>query len=108
MRAALSLFRYSYSGVIIVIYLCNVFRLQLRVAISVVVYLVILVVPRDIEPLFYDAARLGETLFGIFVALVVNKYFDIRYIKSKFENLMPEPVPPSRLYAYARIRTSAA
>lgn len=70
-------------GVIVVIYLCNIFRLQLSVTISVVVFLVIMVVPRDVSPLFYGIARLGETLFGIFIALFINKFFDPRYLRSK-------------------------
>ncbi len=70
-------------GVVCVIYLCNIFKLQFSVTISVVVYLVILVVPREIPPLLYGIARLGETLFGIFVAFVVNKFFDPRYIRAR-------------------------
>lgn len=79
------------AGVIFVIYLCNIFKLQLSVVISVVVYLVILVVPRDIPPLLYGVARLGETLFGIFVALAVNKFFDFRYIRSKLTGTNDKP-----------------
>lgn len=71
------------AGVVVVIYLCNIFKLQFSVTISVVVYLVILVVPRDIPPLFYGVARLAETLFGIFIAFIVNKFFDPRYVRSK-------------------------
>lgn len=84
-------------GVVCVIYLCNIFKLQFSVTISVVVYLVILVVPREIPPLLYGVARLGETLFGIFIAFVVNKFFDPRYIKSKLKRAADQQEAPIEL-----------
>ena len=82
------------AGVVVVIYLCNIFKLQFSVTISVVVYLVILVVPRDIPPLFYGVARLGETLFGIFIAFVVNKFVDLRYVRAKLAKKTDKQDPP--------------
>ncbi len=70
-------------GVLIIIYLCNVFRLQASVTISIVVFLIILIGERDIPPVFYGLARLGETVFGIFIAYMVNRFLDMRYLKKK-------------------------
>jgi N-acetylglutamate synthase-like GNAT family acetyltransferase len=80
-------------GVLFIIYLCNVFRLQSSVTISIVVFLIILIGERDIPPLFYGLARLGETVFGIFVAYMVNRFLDIRHLKKKpsADNALPEP-----------------
>ncbi len=73
------------AGVVVVIYLCNIFKLQMSVTISVVVYVSILVTQHTVTPLEYGAARLGETVFGIFVAFVINKFFDPKYIKAKIK-----------------------
>lgn len=70
-------------GVLLIIYLCNVFRLQASVTISIVVFLIILIGPRDIPPVYYGLARLGETVFGIFVAYMVNRFLDKRYLKKQ-------------------------
>ena len=68
------------AGVVVIIYLCNVLRLQASIPISVVVYLIILIGRRDISPLMYGLVRLVETVFGIFVAYVVNRFLDLRRI----------------------------
>jgi putative acetyltransferase len=73
------------AGVVVVIYLCNIFKLQMSVTISVVVYVSILVTQHTVTPLEYGVARLGETVFGIFVAFVINKFFDPKYIKAKIK-----------------------
>ncbi len=70
-------------GVLLIIYMCNVLRLQASVTISIVVFLIILIGERDIPPVFYGLARLGETVFGIFVAYMVNRFLDIRHLKKK-------------------------
>jgi len=81
-------------GVLLIIYLCNVLRLQASVTISVVVFLIILIDDRDIPPVVYGAARLAETVFGIFVAYMVNRFLDVRHIKRK--NAAAElPLEPS-------------
>jgi len=71
------------AGVVVIIYVCNVLRLQASVVISVVVYLIILVGRRDISPVLYGLVRLAETVFGIFVAYVVNRFLDIRWISRR-------------------------
>ncbi len=68
-------------GVLLIIWLCNVLRLQASVTISIVVFLIILIGERDIPPVFYGLARLGETVFGIFVAYIVNRFLDIRQFR---------------------------
>ena len=68
------------AGVVVIIYMCNVLRLQASIPISVVVYLIILIGRREISPLMYGLVRLVETVFGIFVAYVVNRFLDIRRI----------------------------
>lgn len=68
-------------GVLLIIYLCNVLRLQASVIISIVVFLIILIGERDIPPVFYGLARLGETIFGIFIAYMVNRFLNLRHKK---------------------------
>lgn len=68
------------AGVVVIIYMCNVLRLQASIPISVVVYLIILVGRRETSPLMYGLVRFVETMFGIFVAYVVNRFLDIRRI----------------------------
>lgn len=68
-------------GVLMIIYLCNVFRLQASVTISIVVFLIILIGERDIPPVFYGLARLGETFFGIFIAYIINRFLNPRHKK---------------------------
>jgi len=64
-------------GVLLIIYLCNVFSLQASVPISIVVFLIILVDDeRHIPPVFYGLARFGETVFGIFIAYIVNRFLN--------------------------------
>ena len=64
-------------GVLLIIYLCNIFKLRASVPISIVVFLVILIAEHDVSPLYYGLARLGETVFGIFVAYMVNRFLNI-------------------------------
>jgi len=65
-------------GVLLIIYLCNVFKIQSSVPISIVVFLIILIADHDIPPVYYGFARLAETVFGIFVAYMTNRYLDLR------------------------------
>ena len=70
-------------GVVIIIYLCNVFKIQASTIISVVVFLIILVGEKDAPPLVYGIMRLGETIFGIIVAYLINRFIDPRKILKK-------------------------
>jgi ribosomal protein S18 acetylase RimI-like enzyme len=67
------------TGVVVIIYLCNVLRLQASVPISIVVYLIILIDQKNISPVTYGLVRLAETVFGIFVAYMVNRFLDLRW-----------------------------
>jgi ribosomal protein S18 acetylase RimI-like enzyme len=88
------------AGVVVVIYLCNVFRLQLSVTISVVVYVSILITQRTVTPLVYGVERLGETMFGIFVAFVINKFLDPRYFRRKQKALKSQALSESFIRGY--------
>lgn len=89
----------SIFGVLLIIYLCNVLRLQASVTISIVVFLIILIGESDIPPVFYGLARLGETVFGIFVAYMVNRFLNVRWKKRRAGDALPEPT--------ARIRSAS-
>ncbi len=68
-------------GVVLIIYLCNILKLQASIVISLVVFLIILIGEKETPPAIYGALRLGETFFGIVVAYLVNRFFDFRYFK---------------------------
>ena len=68
-------------GVLLIIYLCNIFKLRASVPISIVVFLIILIAEHDIPPVYYGLARLGETVFGIFIAYMVNRFLDLGYLR---------------------------
>lgn len=68
-------------GVILIIYLCNILKVQASIVISLVVFLIILIGEKDTPPIIYGAMRLGETFFGILVAYFVNRFFDVRHVK---------------------------
>lgn len=70
-------------GALMIIYFCNVLKLQASVPISIVVFLIILVAEKDIPPVYYGFARLAETLFGIFVAYMTNRFLDFRRYKKR-------------------------
>ncbi|MGI5848792.1 MAG: GNAT family N-acetyltransferase [Christensenellales bacterium] len=92
-------------GVVMIIYLCNVLRLWASASISVVVYLIILIGKHDIEPVYYGLARLGETVFGIFVAFIVNKFLDpaVVFRKNKQQSVFEQDAPFMRKYLEADI-----
>ena len=70
-------------NVIIIIYLCNVFKVQASTIISLVVFLMILLGEKDQPPIIYGTMRLIETVFGILSAYFVNRYFDPRIFQRK-------------------------
>ncbi len=81
------------AGVVVIIYFCNVLKLQASVPISIVVYLIILIGQKNISPVTYGLVRLGETVFGIFVAYMVNRFLDIRWL-SRLSKTDATPVSP--------------
>lgn len=70
-------------NVVVIIYLCNVFKVQASTIISLVVFLMILLGEKDQPPLIYGTMRLIETIFGILIAYLVNRYFDLRIFQRK-------------------------
>ncbi len=80
------------AGVVVIIYLCNVLKLQASVPISIVVYLIILIARHEVSPFFYGLIRLAETVFGIFVAYMVNRFLDVsRFRRPGISD--PDPAP---------------
>lgn len=59
-------------GIIIVIYLCNMFGFKKSVAIACIVFLAIMTNLDDMTPLIYGTKRLLETFLGIIVSVLVN------------------------------------
>lgn len=80
------------AGVVVIIYLCNVLKLQASVPISIVVYLIILIDHKDISPVVYGLTRLAETVFGIFVAYLVNRFLDAGLL-ARFRKTSPSALP---------------
>lgn len=70
-------------GVALIIYLCNVFKIQASVVISIVVFLIILVGEKNLSPVLYGLMRLVETVFGIIAAYLVNRFIDPRHLRRK-------------------------
>lgn len=65
-------------GIIIVIYLCNLINEKGSVSLSCVVYLLILVNFKNSEssaPYLYALDRTVDTVIGIAISLIVNRYF---------------------------------
>jgi ribosomal protein S18 acetylase RimI-like enzyme len=88
------------AGVVVVIYLCNVFKLQLSVTISVTVYVSILIAQRDVSPAIYGLERLGETVFGIFIAYLVNRFFDPKHVIKKLKRIKADELSDSYVRSY--------
>lgn len=61
-------------GVMLIIYICNIFESQKSINIACVVFIAIMVNLNDQNPLSYSSFRLIETFIGIIVAVLVN-YF---------------------------------
>ncbi len=81
------------AGVVVIIYLCNILKLQASVPISIVVFLIILIDYKDISPIVYGLTRLAETVFGIFVAYLVNRFFDPSRLVKLRKTEVPTIVP---------------
>lgn len=61
-------------GIIIVIYLCNLIKKTAAINIACIIFLAVTTVHAFGNPIYYALNRIIETLFGIFVALLVNKF----------------------------------
>ncbi len=70
-------------NVVLIIYLCNVFKVQASTIISLVVFLMILLGEKDQPPLIYGTMRLVETIFGILTAYLVNRFLDPRIFQRR-------------------------
>ena len=68
-------------GIIILIYFGNVINKKEAISMSCVVFLSILINLEDVKPLEYTIYRVIETMVGIVVSLVVNRYLMIEKLK---------------------------
>jgi len=59
-------------GIVLVIYLCNIFNFKQSVGIACIVFLMIILYADNIAPIEYGISRLLETFMGIIIALGVN------------------------------------
>ncbi|MBB6715765.1 FUSC family protein [Clostridium gasigenes] len=61
-------------GVVIAIYLCNLLKRPAASAMSSLVLIAIMIAPATSNPFIYASKRTIETIFGITVSILVNKY----------------------------------
>lgn len=61
-------------GIIVVIYTCNVLKRPGAINISCIVFLGVTTAHAYADPLFYATNRTFETIMGILISIVVNKY----------------------------------
>jgi hypothetical protein len=83
------------TGVVLIIYLCNILKVQASIVIGLVVFLIILIGQKDLPPVHYGILRLIETIFGIAAAYLINRFFDPRHIR-KLKREQAESVPEIR------------
>lgn len=70
-------------GVMIIIYICNIFKSTRSINIACVVFLAIMLNLQDQSPLYYSTFRLIETFIGIIVAVFVNYFiYPPKYLES--------------------------
>lgn len=76
-------------GVVFLIYVCNLLKLQNAVSISVITFLVILISIGQKSPFTYAVNRLLDTGIGIVISIFVNRYLNFPIKKKKLaeENL---------------------
>ena len=60
-------------GVILMIYLCNIFKRPGAINITCIAFLGVTTAHAYSDPLFYATNRIIETLFGIVISILVNK-----------------------------------
>lgn len=63
-------------GIIIVIYCCNIIKMNEAITIACVVYLIILITLNDKDPYRYAIYRILDTAIGIIISVLINKYFN--------------------------------
>ena len=61
-------------GIIVVIYICNLIKKPGAINVSCIAFLAVTTVHAFGEPIYYALNRTIETLFGILIALLVNKF----------------------------------
>lgn len=79
------------TGVVLIIYLCNIFKVQASTVIGLVVFLIILIGKKDMPPILYGIVRLAETFFGIIIAYLINRFIDPRQLRKSFHKKNPSP-----------------
>lgn len=70
-------------GVVFLIYVCNLLKLQNAVSISVITFLVILISIGQKSPILYAVNRLLNTGIGIVISIFVNRYLNFPFKKEK-------------------------
>lgn len=70
-------------GVVFLIYVCNLLKLQNAVSISVITFLVILISIGQKSPILYAVNRLLDTGIGIVISIFVNRYLNFPFKKEK-------------------------
>lgn len=73
-------------GVVFLIYVCNLLKLQNAVSISVITFLVILISIGQKSPILYAVNRLLDTGIGIVISIFVNRYLNFPFRKEKDAN----------------------
>lgn len=61
-------------GIIVVIYICNLIKKPGAINISCIAFLAVTTTHAFTDPIFYATNRTIETLLGIFIGLLVNKF----------------------------------
>lgn len=61
-------------GIIVVIYTCNLLNKKLSIPLACIVFLGVTTIHADGDPIYYGVNRVVETLFGLVIGLLVNKY----------------------------------
>ncbi len=63
----------GFLGVILLIYLCNVFKIQDAIIIACFVFLIIIISPHlEVPPIIYATNRVVDTIVGIIIAILIN------------------------------------
>lgn len=74
-------------GITILIYICNILKLNASISISCVVFLSIMTTTREVSSTVYAINRIIDTSIGIIISILVNKYFNFQLLKHEDSNL---------------------